>query len=327
MMRHMVQRSRTAFAARWAVVGMAWLPNGSIASPTEIPTEDSLANQSTPEAMARKCGFPILSPAPWRDDDAGERSATPVSFELRESFQIVVRGAIGPFAGLRFLIDTGSIPSMVDRQIARRLGVGVQDSRLVAFGEKTHILSSVLPCIRLGPLRADAIAAGVGDLSFLHGVDAIIGLDVLSRSSFSIDYEARQMSFGPMVSHAPTVRLEINSPFLTVQLAIAGQPVRLLVDTGSKRLVLFEQRVRGRLPRLPVTGELVMYHISGASKLRRVRLPPVSANGFAIERLEGFLSDAPVDGYPAEIDGVLGMRALARKGAEFDFERGRLGFR
>lgn len=256
-----------------------------------------------------------------------EKSVTSLKFELREQYQIVVSGAIGPLERLNLLIDTGSLPSMVDRRVARKLGVNVQRSEIVAFGEKSRFLTTVLPTIRVGPLHAEAVTVGVGDLSFLHGVDAIIGLDVLSRSSFSIDYEARQVVFGPLMAREPTVRLDVTPPFLTVQLALAGRPVRLLVDTGTRRLVLFERRVRDRLPPLIVHGEKVLYHVAGTSQLHRVSLPTLDVGASTLEHLEGFMSDAPVNGYPAEIDGVLGLRVLASKRAEFDFERGRLGFR
>ena len=258
---------------------------------------------------------------------ASEQSSTRLTFELRAGYQIVVPGAIGRLDRLRLLIDTGSIPSMVDRRIAKKLGVAVQPGDTIAFGQQSHVLNTVLPGIRLGSLRADGVRAGVGDLSFLHGVDAILGLDVLSRSSFSIDYEARQLVFGPVVASEPTVRLEFAPPFLTAQLVLAGQHVRLLVDTGSRRLLLFEHRVGDRFPRWPVHGEQLVYHLSGASVLRRVYLPSLEAGATTFERIEGFMSDAPVDGYPPEIDGVLGIRALAAKHAEFDFDRNRLGLR
>jgi hypothetical protein len=99
------------------------------------------------------------------------------------------------------------------------------------------------------------------------------------------------------------------------------------VDTGSRRLVLFERRMRDRLPHLLVHGEKLLYHISGTSRLHRVFLPALDAGGTPLDHLEAFLSDSPVDNYPPEIDGVLGVRVLASKRAEFDFERGRLGFR
>ena len=258
---------------------------------------------------------------------SSEEGTTPLKFELRERYQIVVRGAIGPLEGLRLLIDTGAIPSMLDRRVAKKLTLDVQGSEFVAFGQKSRVLTAVLPTIRLGPLNAEAVTAGIGDLSFLHGVDAIIGLDVLSRSSFSIDYEERRLAFGPVVECEQNVRLEITPPFLTVQLALAGRPIRLLVDTGSSRLILFERRMRDRLPPLHVYGQLVLYHLSGTSRLDRALLPTLLAGGSTIEHVEGFISDAPVDNYPSEIDGVLGIRVVASKGAGFDFERNRLDFR
>lgn len=249
-----------------------------------------------------------------------------LKFELLEQHLIVVRGGIGPLEGLRLLIDTGSLPSMVDRRVAKKLALDFHASEFVAFGQKSHVLTAVVPNIRLGPLRVEAVTVGVGDLSFLHGVDAVIGLDVLYHSSFSIDYKERRMLFGPMLERQPSVRLDVSPPFLTVKIAISGRPVRLFVDTGSSRLVLFERRVHDRLPPLPVHGELLLHHLSGTSSLNRVVLSHVDIGGSAMDRLEGFLSDAPLDGYPAGIDGVLGLRVLASKHADFDFERGRLGF-
>jgi len=248
---------------------------------------------------------------------------------LRERYQAVVHGAIGALEHLNLLVDTGSIPSMVDRRVTKKLGVDVQESEIVAvaFGPRSRVLTTVLPNVRLSPLRAESVTAGVGDLSFLNGVDAIIGLDVLTRSIVSIDYETRQVAFGPLVPREPTVQLEGTPPFLTVRLALAGRPIRLLVDTGSRCLVLFESRMRDRLPHMLGQGERLLYHISGTSRLQRVPLPPLDADGTTSSISMGSCPTRPSDGYPSEIDGVLGMRVLASKRAEFDFERGRLGFR
>jgi predicted aspartyl protease len=250
----------------------------------------------------------------------------PLRFDLLDQHLIVVRGSIGPLDGLKLLIDTGSNPTMVDRRVAKKLALAVQGGKIIAFGQESDSLTAVLPGIRLGPRNAGAIPAAVGDLSYLHGVDAVIGLDVLSRSSFSIDYEKRAIVFGPMAERQPSVLLEVTPPFLTVQLAICGRPVRLLVDTGSRRLVLFERRVQDRLPPLSQHGELLMYHFSGMSRLNRVFLTPVEIGTATFNRVEGFISDTRLDGYPSGIDGVLGLRALASKRVDFDFERGRLAF-
>lgn len=249
-----------------------------------------------------------------------------MKFDLLERHLIVVRGAIGHLEGLKLLIDTGAIPSMIDRRVAKKLALEVQESEFIAFGQKVHVATTVLPDIRLGSLHAEALSAGVGDLSYLHGVDAIVGLDVLGRYSFSIDYEQRVLALGPVAERDTGVRLEPVPPFLTVQVSIGGRPFQFLVDTGSSRLVIFGRRINGRLPLLPVHGELATYHLGGSARLQRVTLPLVTAGGATLVHLEGFLSDAPMDGYPSGIDGVLGVRVLASKRASFDFERNRFAF-
>jgi predicted aspartyl protease len=322
----MLCRSRRRLAEKWIVILVAGFP-ATCQTITARDLPNSLADHSTPNAKIGTEGPPRRSLALVDGAVATiESIATRLSFELRENCHVIVRGSIGGLGGLRFLIDTGSIPSMVDRRIAKKLGLEVRQSRIVSFGDQGRMLSAVLPTIRFGPMHSDALNAGVGDLSFLHGVDAIIGLDVLWRNSFRIDYAARELRFGAVTAQEPGVSLEVTPPFLTVQLAIEGRPVRLLVDTGSRRLVLFERRVGDRLPHLRVHGEQVTYHITGTARLRRTYLPHLDIGGSSIENIEALLSDAPVDGYPPEIDGVLGVRTLASKYAVFDFERGRLGY-
>ncbi len=143
--------------------------------------------------------------------------------------------------------------------------------------------------------------------SYLHGVDAVIGLDMLYHSSFTIDYEERRLVFGPVVERQPSVRLEVTPPFLTVQIELNGRSIRLIVDSGSSRLVLFERRVRDRLRPLPLHGELLIYHGSGTSRLNRVFLSALAVGGQNREHVEAFMSDASMDGYPVGIDGVLGL--------------------
>ena len=252
--------------------------------------------------------------------------ATVVKFQLLGRHLVIVRGGIGQLEELRFLIDTGAMPTMVDRKIAKKLSVPAQEMEFVAFGKAARVATAVLPEIRIGNLKFKPVTAGIADLSFARGVDAIIGIDVLSRHSFSINYNERQLTFGPVSPGGAAVRLDTTPPFLAVQIKISGQPFRLWVDTGSGRLVLFQNRIHNRLPVLPVCGELLITHLAGTSKLNRVLLPSVEVGDSALGRLEGFISDASVSSYPPGIDGVLGVRALSSKSVGFDFERNRLVF-
>jgi hypothetical protein len=85
--------------------------------------------------------------------------------------------------------------------------------------------------------------------------------------------------------------------------------------------------VRGRLPALLVRGDTLLLHSAGISRLGRVTLPLLVAGGCRIANVEGLLSNATVDGYPPDIDGILAVRVLASRHAEFDFERNRLGWK
>jgi hypothetical protein len=259
---------------------------------------------------------------------AAQEPPAELPFKLAQDYLIVAQGSVGGLEQLNFMIDTGAVPSMVDQRMASKLGLAAGERQIVAFGKKVRVKGVVLPELRLGPLRAQSLQAGVGDLSFLAGarIDAVVGLDVLTLSSFEIDYRARKIRFGPAAPLGSAADLKVVWPFLTVQMGVQGVPVRLLVDTGSRDLILFEQRVRGRLPGLIVTGEKVLYHASGESHLKQVR-PSVTAPGQSQWRSHpAYLLDASTEAYPPDIDGVLGVLSLGVKRVRFDFEHNTLSY-
>jgi len=57
--------------------------------------------------------------------------------------------------------------------------------------------------------------------------------------------------------------LEIVWPFVTVRMTIAGERVRLLVDTGSGDLVLFKPRRPAAVSRVPWRGDKRVQYASG----------------------------------------------------------------
>jgi predicted aspartyl protease len=250
-----------------------------------------------------------------------------LKFRLRDGYQVIALGAIGRLDRLNLLIDTGSIPSVVDGRIAEQLGVEITEADSVVFDRRIRILSATLSNVRVGPIFADTLLASVGDLSYLGGsnVDAIIGLDVLRRTSFSIDYDRRLLTFGTIAASGPYVDLVVIPPFLTVQVSCGGYRFRLLVDTGSRHIVLFEQRVSNRASYVRVPGDRPLYHMAGTSHLQRVLLSRLEIGSLAIPRIEGLVSNADVHHYPPDIDGILGVRAIVSRRVDFDFERTRLG--
>ena len=251
-----------------------------------------------------------------------------VPFELYQQHLIVTKGSIGPLNGLSLLIDTGTIPSMVDGRIARKLHVQAEPSMLVAFGQSVAIRSTILNGFRIGARQPGAVPAGVSDLSYLEGVriDAIVGLDVLARTSFSIDYRKRVLRFSADGREESVAPLELVWPFLTVQMTIAGQQVRLLVDTGSSDLVLFKSRMPAALSGAPWRGDKTVQYASGVARLQRLDLRHVRLGARVWDKLPAWALDRVPDGYPPSIDGVLGVLALDCQRVQFDFERNELGW-
>ena len=257
------------------------------------------------------------------------RSGTTVEvpFELHQQHLIVTKGSVGHLKDLNLLIDTGTIPSVVSRSVARKLRLKTVRSMLVAFGQRVPIESAVVEGFRIDPLSSGPVPAGVGDLSYLQGVriDAIVGLDVLVRTSFTIDYRAHVLELAPAETTDSAIPLEVTWPFVTVRLVTAGHQLRLLVDTGSRDLVLFTARATAVLSNAPWRGNKTVQYASGTARLRRVDLRQVSLGEHWWDTLPAWALDRAPHGYPPGIDGVLGVMALGCQRVRFAFDRAELG--
>jgi predicted aspartyl protease len=244
------------------------------------------------------------------------------------SYLVVTKGSIGWLKGLNLLIDTGTIPSAVDTRVARKLHLKTEASTLVAFGQQLRTQSAVIEGFGIGSLHWGRVRVGVSDLSYLEGVrmDAIVGLDVLARTSFSIDYRRRVMRFAPTDREDSVAPLELVWPFLTVRMTIAGQQLRLLVDTGSSDLVLFKTRMLAALADAPWRGEKTVQYASGPARLRLLELRQVGLGSHTWDKLSAWAIDRESQGYPPGIDGVLGVLALGCHRVRFDVENGELSW-
>jgi predicted aspartyl protease len=266
----------------------------------------------------------LVSTTPLRSAEA----IADVPFELYQRHLVVAKGAIGPLSNLSLLIDTGTIPSAVDQRIARKLRLQTESSALIAFGQQVPVQGAMLvDGFRIGSLRTGPVPVHVSDLSYLDGVqiDAIVGLDVLSRTSFSIDYQARALRLAPAAREDAVTPMEIAWPFVTVQMTIGGAPVRLLVDTGSSDLVLFQARMPATLSHAAWKGDKIVQYASGPARLLRLELREASLGSQVWDKLPAWGLDRSVDGYPPNVDGVLGVMALGCRRVRFDFERGEFG--
>lgn len=250
--------------------------------------------------------------------DAAQPQAIP--FHLKDGFQIEVEGGIGPLEGLKFILDTGTTTSVIDRRIADRLSAVRHPGTAFYFDGMISVDRVEFPDLHFGPIEVHNVSMMVTELakSFEHigNADAIIGLDVLNTAGkLDICYDSRTILLTPRDANAQGGNEERKPGYITVQAIVQGHPIRLLLDTGMDGVVLYGDRIHKRVPKLWLLNE----------RERRIgRLQGKNArllfllDGHELDT-EVFLLNGPREDLMPGIDGYLGPRSLKAKTVEIDF--------
>ena len=253
---------------------------------------------------------------PGADTDSMPRGG--VSITVRKGFLVLAAGQIGGIRGKQnFVVDTGTSPSVLNRRLARRMGLEVTGGTLVAAGKTVEVEQVVLPELALGPIEVTSLRMNVMDLSPWENdlgteVAGLIGMDVLGRTNFRLDYEKRQLEFGGEAEEGIAVGYDRASGVALAEATLQGRRVRLIVDTGSDLVVVYggnwdgEKRTRRGVS---AAGPEAVTEIEKAKML-------LGGKSFSGSRTYCLPSGKGV-GY----DGFVGVRALKLRGVSFDRER------
>ena len=267
----------------------------------------------------------LVSAAAWAAEPAPE-----IPFKLYRGYTIVTQGSVGRLHKLNFLIDTGAVPSVIDRRIALKLRLAGREESISVFDRNVPAQRVTVSDIQLGPVRAESLSMLVRDLSFIEAemgvrIDAMIGLDFLNRSSFCIDYEHKTITFGTPPPSGSTVTFMPGLPYPIVEFQAQSDRLRLLVDTGSKDLILFAPRIRGRLAGLRAVGYKTSANMGGAVSLQQVELAESRLGETDLGTLHASVLEIAAGSVPG-FDGLLGVASLGVKSLSFDFQRHLIGW-
>jgi hypothetical protein len=244
-----------------------------------------------------------------------------VPIQLYSGYVVVVRGSIGDLEKRNLVIDTGAYPSVVDHDVAKKLGLSGRTTPMRMVDRTLTAESVILPVLRFGPLEARDVRVVVQDMSFLSQqlgvrVDAMIGPDVLARQNFSIDYVDKTLTFGAVRTLSWSTPMQNRSGMACLDVEFNGPPQRLLLDTGAAEVLLFSgtswlQKTSGYVRQSSNLG--------GAITLRQVGVKEILLGEQNLGSRQILVSDEKnMDVYP--FDGLLAPRGLNLRQIAFDFE-------
>ena len=276
----------------------------------------------------RICAQVSTSPPDHEIQEKHSLASAPVKLpiHLHWGYLVIVEGSIGNVQKLHFLIDTGANPSVVDQKIAHSLGLAENPARVTLSNSSVQTRLVVLPSLLMGPVRVVSLPVLIQDLSYFqkalgYRVDAIVGMDVLRKSSFGINYRTKEMLFGPAGSLSFSAPFETDTPVVTIQMNSQHRQMHLVVDTGGPDLMLFQSSLSDS-PDFQALGTERVMDVSGTFQRRRVRIPEVYLGKVNIGSQIAFVVDDRKD-EGDNFDGVLGVRGPQFWKIAFDFEHRR----
>ncbi len=266
--------------------------------------------------------FPTALQANDQPRPSENASGSELPFRLVSGYLIQVEGRIGDQTHLKFILDTGATISMVGQRVAEKLKLDAHTAQSFNFDRNLQWETATLPEVQFGPIRAGNVVVLVGDLAryseFGGKADAIIGMDLLQLSNVAIDFVGGALTFDPTPQKTYVAGGDPMTKCLVVELQVQDRPVHLLVDTGMPGILLYEERLRKRVPSLRTAGSLKNATMGGRVPVKQATLPDVIF-GHRTREVPVLLLPSPAADMLPGIDGIVGISALQARRVHFDF--------
>jgi hypothetical protein len=268
--------------------------------------------------------FAVLSAATRasRNADTGSTN-NQVLVAIYRGYLIMAPVDVGKFRGLRFLLDTGTTNTVLDRRLARQLRLAGWPRKVVNLDKLSTVECAELPEIAFGPEVANNLPVLIEDLRYLQtgqGVDGIIGLDLLRRRNFLVDYAEGRVVFGTTeTGDMQAVPMRMTQTLLSVEAQLNGRSVWMIADTGLLRTMIYERGLDALLGHDRIQGHVRSQSTGGWVENRVSTVLQFRLGGQDLER-EVLLVPAPPDNRFDDLAGYLGPASLKAKQVMFDFD-------
>jgi len=257
-----------------------------------------------------------------------------VSFQLIGGWAIVLDGNLGGLHHQKMLIDTGAVPSAISIRVAKRLGLLGSVQELSLMNRSIEVERVRVPGVQFGSVAVEALDMVAMDLGRIEQaldarIDAVIGLDLLARRNFSLDYHRKKLVFDNDTNAASGIvfqmKNEAGGTYILIPLESDGENLQMLLDTGTKDLMLFQRRLGGSLKQLHIHSEDFNLNAGGKDTLAEIEMQSVNVGPISRHKQKAYIWTTPERNL-RDFDGLLGPTALGATAVAFDFDRHRVSF-
>ena len=237
----------------------------------------------------------------------------------------------GPY---RFLVDTGAERTVISRQLAERLNLSSGKSAILHSVVGANDVQTVfIPHLQVSGNVISVVDAPKLEASNI-GADGMLGIDSLRSQRVMFDFKAQTMSITP--SDQPVTKMDgdtivvraktRNGRLIFTQAEIDGQPVTVIVDTGSEVSIGNPalQRALQRKHMIRIPDPTVIESVTGEKLTANVaQIRQLSIGGVRLDDLNVAFADAHIfnqldlNKRPTLLLGMNAMRAFDRISIDF----------
>jgi hypothetical protein len=253
----------------------------------------------------------IISFVPGSETSASRDPET-IALVCTAQSTVIVPVSLPGAPAQRFVLDTGASLSIVDRDLAARLGLTPSGRIPSRSGSEALVTAQLTIGTRALPSQR-VVSADLGALRRLAGnVAGVLGADALhALGAVTIDYEGCTLRIG--ATHA---RRDDRVPLVWHE----GRPListsdagRLLIDSGASALTLFEGSAAASALQRGPTTRVRIDRIDGSGVGRVGRIPTLSLGRVDLAGIPAVVVESWYDSTERNApDGLLPLRLFSR---------------